>query len=1056
MTGETEPIVRLKVFVSYSREDVEFADQLVIALEDRGFEPILDRHAIDAAENWRETLGKLVLSSDAVVYILTEKSAASPICTWEVEEAARLAKRIIPVTPRATTATPPKVIADLNWIYFYPTSSIPGSGVYDGMRRLDQALRIDHTWLREQTRLSERAAEWTKEPTEDRLLRGRSLREAEEWLSRKPANAAVAAKVSEYIAASADAERDRERLAQTELAEREEALHKAEIAVKQVATAQSERAATSARLRILAFFSIVLGAALSAGAVYGLWLASDNAAKAERRRVEAESYAGQAITARGQAEDLKKQAQVQSDRAEQAGASAKKLLATNVADLANILVGEGRSPQAVLTALSGMPTAQAEESAQPGNSEGYTRLLNVLALAYSQSRLERAFTVTTPRSYLNDGVRDLAISPDGKLIAATDNQNAKLWTIGGKLVATCEGHTGKIRTLAFAPDGKSILTGSMDGTARVWNLSCQQQMLIKTEDGEVSAVAFADTGKLIATASRSGYVKIWLAADGTFSRQIPADDAPEETLKIFDKAGDALSMAFVPGFDELLVGYSNSIAIRWSENGEVLETYEAMKRDDSMPSGVNSVAFAKSELDFAMAGSSGGVDIPQSGSKTTTTKEGESVPVEGKSIRALVDSAAWDVAYSKDGEGILVGFQDGSARLWNRFGDFARIFSGHADAVLSVAFTPDGKRLVTGSADGTIRVELLASPILKDLGDPSWFMHNGEFLPGGKRVLLKGNTNRPEIWSTDGKMLVTLGDKNPYQMTLSGDGKMVLMDRGEGIERWSLTGQKIGGFKLDSGGIIDAMKSSAKDGSIVVGLSGSIVAIYSASGKKLMETKPIKDAPKLLAVAFSPQGDKVAASDEDGQGWVWTTKGELVASLSSRQTYKANDIKFSPAGDSVLIGYSNNVARLWGLDGHVLSVFSGHKAQVRSVAFSPDGKWVATASDDMTARLWTLDGQPLDIFWGHTDWVESVGFSPDGKKLLTSSAYGPVRIWPLNPMLFSTPADQVKLACARLEAMGVTKFTEEEGRRYRLPEGANLDPCAAAKTASLASGGSAP
>ena len=81
----------LKVFVSYSRTDVEFADQLVLALQDRGFEPILDRHDMSGGENWRERLGKLILSADAVTFILTAKSAASEICAWEVDEAARLA-----------------------------------------------------------------------------------------------------------------------------------------------------------------------------------------------------------------------------------------------------------------------------------------------------------------------------------------------------------------------------------------------------------------------------------------------------------------------------------------------------------------------------------------------------------------------------------------------------------------------------------------------------------------------------------------------------------------------------------------------------------------------------------------------------------------------------------------------------------------------------------------------------------------------------------------------------------------------------------------------------
>jgi hypothetical protein len=48
---------KLRVFVSYSRNDVEFADQLVAGLEACGFDPILDRHGISGGEDWQQRLG---------------------------------------------------------------------------------------------------------------------------------------------------------------------------------------------------------------------------------------------------------------------------------------------------------------------------------------------------------------------------------------------------------------------------------------------------------------------------------------------------------------------------------------------------------------------------------------------------------------------------------------------------------------------------------------------------------------------------------------------------------------------------------------------------------------------------------------------------------------------------------------------------------------------------------------------------------------------------------------------------------------------------------------
>ena len=61
---------KLKVFVSYSRKDVQFADQLVQLLEDRGYAVMIDRHDIDAADKWKSRLGNLIFSCDKVVFIL--------------------------------------------------------------------------------------------------------------------------------------------------------------------------------------------------------------------------------------------------------------------------------------------------------------------------------------------------------------------------------------------------------------------------------------------------------------------------------------------------------------------------------------------------------------------------------------------------------------------------------------------------------------------------------------------------------------------------------------------------------------------------------------------------------------------------------------------------------------------------------------------------------------------------------------------------------------------------------------------------------------------------
>jgi len=57
-----------KVFVSYSRKDLPFAQMLVAALVERGFDAFLDKTDIAPGEPWKERLAGLIAAADTVVF----------------------------------------------------------------------------------------------------------------------------------------------------------------------------------------------------------------------------------------------------------------------------------------------------------------------------------------------------------------------------------------------------------------------------------------------------------------------------------------------------------------------------------------------------------------------------------------------------------------------------------------------------------------------------------------------------------------------------------------------------------------------------------------------------------------------------------------------------------------------------------------------------------------------------------------------------------------------------------------------------------------------------
>ncbi len=174
---------RPKVFVSYSRRDGAFAAILVTHLEARAFQPFLDRTDIAPGEPWQDRLAGLIRVADTMVFLVGPDSSHSAICEWEVTEAARLGKRIIPLVCRPTDdAAIPAALARLNFIF-----ATEPEDMANAMARLDHGLRQDIGWVREHTRLTEIAVRWDDGGRKrSQALRGSDLEAAERWLSHPP------------------------------------------------------------------------------------------------------------------------------------------------------------------------------------------------------------------------------------------------------------------------------------------------------------------------------------------------------------------------------------------------------------------------------------------------------------------------------------------------------------------------------------------------------------------------------------------------------------------------------------------------------------------------------------------------------------------------------------------------------------------------------------------------------------------------------------------------------------------------------------------------------
>ena len=201
-----------RLFVSYSRKDRDFAERLSAALGATGHEVWVDLKDIRPSEEWLEAIHAAIEGADAVVFVVSPDSVdPASVCLVEVAHAAQHHKRFVPVLYRnvdTRVLLVPDVVARLNWVSFVEPVSFDVALV-----QLVFAVETDLDWVRQHTRLLERAVEWQRAQRDDSFaLQKNDLSAAERWLAQGPIKEpAPTALQTEYVLDSRAAATRRQR-----------------------------------------------------------------------------------------------------------------------------------------------------------------------------------------------------------------------------------------------------------------------------------------------------------------------------------------------------------------------------------------------------------------------------------------------------------------------------------------------------------------------------------------------------------------------------------------------------------------------------------------------------------------------------------------------------------------------------------------------------------------------------------------------------------------------------------------------------------------------------
>ena len=315
-----------------------------------------------------------------------------------------------------------------------------------------------------------------------------------------------------------------------------------------------------------------------------------------------------------------------------------------------------------------------------GPSVGYTTLEDwICATVRGQGCRMQIRTLDLPKG----GVHSLAYSPEGRTLASGSwdgtTGTAILWdTATWTMLKTRSDHSGEVNGVAFSPDGRTLASAGSDGTIALWDVATDgpSRTLVAPDayrPVKWLSVAFSPDGRTLASGSHEGWTMLWDAGSGEMVRTLHEDI-------LWPVQG----VAFAPDGSILANGSSNGdIVLRDAAGDETLRTLEG--------NGGGILAFSPD-----------GRMIAGGGSDTITLWDtGSGAKLRTLAVRTFsgLTPTIQSLSFSPDGRTLAAGLWGGPSILWDA-GSGARLRTLDGGCV---AFSPDGRTLASGDG-GTIRI----------------------------------------------------------------------------------------------------------------------------------------------------------------------------------------------------------------------------------------------------------------------------------------------------------------------------------------------------------------
>ena len=536
-----------------------------------------------------------------------------------------------------------------------------------------------------------------------------------------------------------------------------------------------------------------------------------------------------------------------------------------------------------------------------------------------------------------------AWSPDSRHYAwgsAADENVIRIWDSVTSKITLLKGHTYSLRQVCWSPDGRRLLSVSLDRTCRIWDVDTQECLFVVQDDESLLEVCWNPMRECAAIARGKGVLII--------------NPTTGEVVTKTSEGDYVISVAFSADGAKLIVGDNSGRCIIHD-----VDTWKVLLNFHAHDNGIHGIAANPKYPSFATCGADGVAHIWRL--------------ADGRKHSTLFghDGAVNDVDWDPTGLRLVTGSSDQRVLTWNVLESptFHRISLGNTKAS-AITWVADSSNISCTSEGGSMfSIDIATRKVVQTRDLHGQDKSDNQPKSADMEVYLESCAR-----DRNNKDKQLFFDSNKERILWSGDESKVAVV----TSKWKPMGASGSGYDIE------------------IWNAGEKGRVFSTQVLAVEDAQWARDHRRL---AVAGKGQESDGGTLGNAGWVYIFDAEAGDKFlkmrfgSTRES--ASAIGWNPSGTRIVGGNVTGLACIWdAVDGKLVKSLAIHQARIQSLAWSPDAKRIASA--DSRGQVKILDAETLEELLTLSEGAggaKHLAWSPDGRQLAGIHSSGNVIIW---------------------------------------------------------------